>query len=118
MPPTAYPKITVITPSFNQGCYLEQIICSVLEQGDPNLEYILIDGNSHDESRSIIERYAAHFAYWHSELDRGQGAAINARLPLFPFLSTYLWSKLVSALRLMVALWGVSRRTRRSQRLT
>jgi glycosyltransferase involved in cell wall biosynthesis len=78
MPPL--PKITVVTPSYNQAPYLERTIESVLRQGYPNLEYIVIDGGSSDGSVAILERYAAELAYWVSEPDRGQSAAINKGL--------------------------------------
>jgi len=73
-------KITIITPSFNQGAYLEQTIDSVLSQNYQNLEYIIIDGGSTDNSPSIIKKYEKHLAYWISEKDRGQSHAINKGL--------------------------------------
>lgn len=71
-----WPKISVVTPSFNQARYIEATIRSVLEQGYPNLEYIVIDGDSSDGSVRIIERYADRLAYWVSEPDGGQTDAL------------------------------------------
>ncbi|HMQ32296.1 MAG TPA: glycosyltransferase family 2 protein [Chloroflexaceae bacterium] len=74
--PGDWPRITVVTPSFNQGAYLEETIRSVLLQGYPNLEYMVIDGGSSDESPAIVERYAPCLSYWVVEKDRGQSDAI------------------------------------------
>ncbi|MEM9829417.1 MAG: glycosyltransferase family 2 protein [Bacteroidota bacterium] len=72
-----WPKISVITPSLNQGKYLEDTIKSVFNQNYPNLEYILIDGASTDSSVSTIEKYEKQFQYWVSEPDTGQSNAVN-----------------------------------------
>lgn len=78
----SYPKITVVTPSFNQGRFLEETICSVLDQGYPNLEYIVIDGGSTDESVDVIKKYESNIDKWLSEPDEGQSHAINKGLKL------------------------------------
>lgn len=70
-------KITIVTPSYNQGRFLEQTILSVIGQLYPDLEYIIMDGGSTDNSVEIIKKYERHLAYWESQKDRGQGHAIN-----------------------------------------
>ncbi len=72
-----WPCISVVTPSYNQGQYIEETIRSVLLQGYPNLEYIVMDGGSSDNSLEIIQRYSPWLTYWTSERDEGQADAIN-----------------------------------------
>lgn len=70
-------KITIITPSYKQGKYIEQTILSILNQQYPDLEYMIFDGGSKDETVEIIKRYEHQLAYWESENDKGQSHAIN-----------------------------------------
>lgn len=73
----AWPRISVITPSFNQGQYIEQTLLSVLNQGYPDVEHIVFDGASTDETGAILDRYREALAHVASEPDRGQSHAIN-----------------------------------------
>jgi glycosyltransferase involved in cell wall biosynthesis len=77
-----WPRVTVITPSFNQGQFLEETIRSVLLQGYPNLEYLVLDGGSTDNSIEVIKRYSPWMTYWVSEPDGGQSAAITRGLTM------------------------------------
>lgn len=71
------PKISIVTPTFSQSDTLEQTIDSVLSQGYPELEYIIIDGGSTDGTTAVLEKYARHLSYWVSEPDNGQAHALN-----------------------------------------
>ena len=82
LPPTrsdglAWPRISVVTPSYDQGQFIEETIRSVLLQGHPDIEYVIINRGSADQSVEIIRRYEPWLTYWVSEKDRGQAHAIN-----------------------------------------
>jgi glycosyltransferase involved in cell wall biosynthesis len=72
-----WPRISIITPSYNQGEFIEETIRSILLQNYPNLEYIIIDGGSSDNTSEIIRKYEKWITYWVSEKDRSQSHAIN-----------------------------------------
>jgi GT2 family glycosyltransferase len=87
LPPTMadgapWPRITIVTPSYNQAKYVEATLRSILLQSYPNLEYIVMDGGSRDGSVEIIKRYAPWLTHWVSERDGGQSAAVNKGLRL------------------------------------
>ena len=71
------PKITVVTPSFNQGHYIEETFRSVISQDYPNLEWFVVDGGSKDNTPDLIRKYESHFAWWVSEKDRNHPHALN-----------------------------------------
>lgn len=72
-----WPRISVVTPSLNQGKFIEETIRSVLLQSYPDLEYIIMDGGSNDNSVKIIKKYEPWLTYWVSKKDKGQSNAIN-----------------------------------------
>ena len=73
----SHPKISIVTPSFNQGDFIEKTIKSILDQNYPNLEYIIMDGGSSDQTLDIIRKYEKHIDCWVSEPDGGQVNALN-----------------------------------------
>lgn len=77
------PKISIVTPSYNQAEFLERTILRILNQNHTNLEYIIIDGGSTDSSAEIIKKYEKYLTYWISEKDDGQADAINKGFKIF-----------------------------------
>ncbi len=75
-----WPKITIVTPSYNQGCFIEETIRSILLQNYPNLEYIIFDAESTDDTIEILKKYSDYLTYWKSEKDNGQTDAIKKGL--------------------------------------
>jgi glycosyltransferase involved in cell wall biosynthesis len=73
---SVWPKISIVTPSYNQGQFLERTILSVLNQKYPNLEYIVLDGGSTDNSIDIIKQYSNKLSHWETGPDKGQAEAI------------------------------------------
>jgi glycosyltransferase involved in cell wall biosynthesis len=76
-PPRPAPLFSLVTPSYNQGAFLERTLASVLGQKYPHLEYVVQDGGSTDGTRAVLERYGGQLAGWESLRDRGQAHAIN-----------------------------------------
>lgn len=76
------PKISVITASFNQAAFLERTLCSVANQDYPSVEHVVIDGGSTDGSVEILKKWDHSLAFWRSEKDEGQTAAINKGLQM------------------------------------
>ena len=72
-----YPRISIVIPSFNQGSFIEETILSVINQKYPNLELIIIDGLSTDNTLGIIKKYFDSISYFVSEIDNGQSHALN-----------------------------------------
>jgi glycosyltransferase involved in cell wall biosynthesis len=77
---SCWPRISIVTPSYNQGQFIEETLRSVLLQGYPDIEYIVVDGGSADDSFDIIKKYENSLSFWVSEKDTGQSDAINKGL--------------------------------------
>jgi glycosyltransferase involved in cell wall biosynthesis len=76
-PPSPAPRISLVTPSYNQGGFLETTLRSVLDQGYPNLEYVVQDGGSEDETLEVLRRHEHQLARWEAAPDSGQADALN-----------------------------------------
>jgi glycosyltransferase involved in cell wall biosynthesis len=76
-PTGGWPRISIVTPSYNQGEFIEETIRSILLQGYPDLEYVIVDGGSDDESVELIKKYEPWLTHWVSHSDRGQSHALN-----------------------------------------
>ena len=85
---TPWPRISIVTPSYNQGQFIEETIRSILLQGYSDLEYVIIDGGSRDATLDVIGRYEPFLSSWVSEADRGQANAINKG---FDLVSGHVW---------------------------
>ena len=72
-----WPRISIVTPTYNQGKFIEETILSVSNQNYPNVEHIVIDGGSNDETVAILQRHSPRLAHWESQPDRGQSHALN-----------------------------------------
>lgn len=106
-----WPRVSIVTPSYNQGIYLEETIRSVLLQGYPDLEYIIIDGESTDKSVEIIRKYEPWITHWVSEKDRGQADAINKGLArctseIFQFINSDDYLALNALRNVSIAMMG------------
>jgi glycosyltransferase involved in cell wall biosynthesis len=77
---SAWPRMSIVTPSYNQGQFIEETIRSILLQGYPDVECIVIDGGSTDDTCVVLRKYEKHLTFWASEKDRGQSHAINKGL--------------------------------------
>ncbi len=110
-----WPRISIVTPSYNQGQFIEETIRSLLLQGYPDIEYIVVDGGSSDGTVDIIARYEPWLAYWHSAQDNGQTDAINIGfekatgewLAYINSDDTYLLGALKAAVSMAASAWVV-----------
>ncbi|MEM9021470.1 MAG: glycosyltransferase [Planctomycetota bacterium] len=80
VPSAMTPRVCIIIPNLNHGQYLEQAICSALDQGYDHCEVMVLDGGSDDDSVDILQCYNDELAYWHSEWDSGPAEAINTAI--------------------------------------